>query len=218
MVKAVVASARAGQKTVRRPYLGATLQTVASDVADGLGLSQATGALVAAIREGSPAEQGGLKRGDVVTAVDGRPVEDPDGFGWLYALKGVTGTTPVTVNRGGKPVTLTLRLEPAPERPARDLVALKGRSPFAGATIVNASPAVAEELQLAATEGVVVSEVEEGSSAARVGLQKGDLLLAINGETMRATADVARAARNGASYWRITIGRGGQVMTSVLGG
>jgi Do/DeqQ family serine protease len=218
MVKVVVESAKAGSKTVRRPYLGAALQGVTQEIADSLGLDRPAGALVSSVRDHSPAEAAGLKRGDVVLEVDGKPVEDADGFGWRFALHGTSGEVPVTVNRGGARRVLTVKLQPAPENPPRDLLKIGGRSPFAGATVVNASPAVAEELQLSVTEGVVVTEVPEGSVAASVGLQKGDILLALNGEKIASTRELDRMARNGASVWRITISRGGQVMTTVLGG
>ena len=218
MVKVVLDSARAGANTVRRPYLGASLQAVNQELADGLGLDRPTGALVSSVRDRGPADTAGLKRGDVVLEVDGRPVEDPDAFGWRFALKGTSGEVPVTVNRGGTRRVITVKLQLAPEIPARDQIVMKGRSPFAGAVIVNASPAVAEEMQLEAHEGVVVSDVQEGSLASRVGLQKGDVLLALNGEKIGSTRELDRMARAGAQLWRITISRGGQVMTTVLGG
>ncbi len=218
MVEAVVASARTGAKLVRRPWLGASLQTVSADIADGLGLDRPTGALVASVREKSPANVAGLKSGDVILAVDGRSVDDPDAFGWRFALKGITGETPVTINRAGKRETVAIRLQPPPEVPARDTLKVKARSPFLGATVVNGSPAVADEMQLESSDGVIVSAVEEGSPASTVGLQKGDRLVAINGDKMGSTRDLDRAARSAPSVWRITIDRAGQQMTTVLGG
>jgi Do/DeqQ family serine protease len=218
MVRIVVDSAKAGSKTVRRPYLGASLQPVDQILADGLGLDRPSGALVSSVREGAPAEIAGLKRGDVILEVGGRPINDPDGFGWRFALNGTSGEVPVTINRAGARQVVTVRLQLAPETPPRDEMTIRVRSPFAGVTVVNASPAVAEEMQLDASEGVVVAAVEDGSLAARVGLQKGDVLLSMNGERIASTRDLDRMARRGAPTWRITINRKGQVMTSVLGG
>ena len=218
MVRNVLDSARAGAKSVRRPYLGATMQAVTQELADSLKLDRPIGALVSDVREKSPAAEAGLKRGDVVLDVAGRPIDDPDAFGWRFALQGVSGETPVVVNRDGRRTTLKVRLEPAPEIPARDLVRVKARSPFLGATVGNASPALAEELQLDVTEGVVVTEVADGSVASQVGLQKGDVIKAINGEKVGSSKELNRIASGGASVWRITIMRGGQTMTTVLGG
>jgi Do/DeqQ family serine protease len=218
MVRAIVDSAKAGSKTVRRPWLGATLQGVNQDIADGIGVERPTGALVAAVRDTGPARDAGLKRGDLILEVDGKPVDDPESFGYRFVLKGISGETPVTVLRNGKRVTLTLRLMAPPEVPARDAIKLRTRSPLAGATIVNASPAVAEELQLGASEGVVITELDDGSAAQQVGFQKGDVVMAINGDKVGTTRDLERAMRAGSQVWQITINRGGQTMTTVLGG
>src|SRR3954453_18366030 len=78
MVRAVVEAAKSGNKIVRRPWLGASLQAVSQDIAEGIGLARPTGALVASVQDRGPARDAGLKRGDVVVEVDGRPVDDPE--------------------------------------------------------------------------------------------------------------------------------------------
>jgi len=121
--------------------------------------------------------------------------------------------------RGGKRETVAVKLLTPPETRPREPVKVRTRSPLGGATAVNMSPAVADELQLeVGTEGVVIADVDEGSAASRVGFRKGDLILAINGERVTASKDVERLIRGGGQMWRITINRGGQVLTSVLGG
>ncbi|HVL73010.1 MAG TPA: DegQ family serine endoprotease [Beijerinckiaceae bacterium] len=219
MVRTVVASALDGSRTVRRPWLGARLQNVGPDIAESMGLERPTGVLVAQVSEKSPADEAGLKRGDLILSVDGREVDSPDAFGYRFSLKGVSGQTSLTVLRGGMRNTVPVRLASPPETRPRDPVRIRTRSPLSGATIVNMSPAVADELQVEISgEGVAVTELEPGGIAARVGFQKGDVILAVNGEKVNATRDLERLARTGLPVWEITINRGGQILTTVLGG
>jgi Do/DeqQ family serine protease len=219
MVRAVIDSARGGSRTVRRPWLGARLQGVDKDIAASLGLERPTGVLVHSVFDKGPAADAGVKRGDVILEVDGQPVDGPEAFGYRFTLKGIQGRTTLTVLRSGKRLPLEVGLMPPPETRPRDPVRVRTRSPFVGATLVNMSPAVADELQVdISSEGVVVAELDENSVAARVGFRKGDQILAINGQAVESTKDAERLLRNGRQYWEITIGRGGQIFTTVLGG
>ena len=80
MVKVVVESAKGGGKSVRRPWFGASLQNVTSDVAEAMGLDRPAGVLVARVFDNGPAADSGLKRGDVILGVDGQQVEFAGGF------------------------------------------------------------------------------------------------------------------------------------------
>ncbi|HLJ71683.1 MAG TPA: Do family serine endopeptidase, partial [Roseiarcus sp.] len=219
MVKSVIAAAKGGSRLVRRPWLGASLQNVTQDIAESLGLDKAVGALVAGVVDGGPADEAGLKRGDIVVAVDGVEVDDSGGVGFRLGVKPLGGEAKLGVIRGGKKIELALRLTAAPETPPRDPVKIKTRSPFQGATLVNISPAVIEDMSLEnAAKGVVVAEVEEGSTAAQVGVQKGDIVIAINGQKIETTRDAERASAARVNYWRLVIQRGGQVIQTVIGG
>jgi Do/DeqQ family serine protease len=220
MVKVVVASAKDGSKTVRRPWFGAKLQTVSADLADSLGLDRPTGALVAGTMAKSPAADAGLKSGDVVLAVDGQPVEDPDGFGYRFGMKAIGGTATLTVHRGGTKIPLKVKLAATPETRARDPLQIKGRWPLAGVTVVNLSPAVCEELSLdLSAEGVAVTEVAPGTPAAASGLKTGDIVVAIDGEEIGTTRELAAFGEKPRQYyWKITISRAGQLVTSIFGG
>jgi Do/DeqQ family serine protease len=217
-VKLVVAAAKSG-KPVRRPWLGASLQTVSKEIADSLGLDRPSGALVTEVTNDGPAAKAGVKGGDLITAIDGQSVDDPESFGYRIATKPLGGAASLALLRAGKPIDVKLALEPAAEVPARDPIKLGGNSPFAGATIVNVSPAVIEEMSLhGVSDGVVISDIEEGSTAAEVNFQKGDVILAVNGVKLQTTHDLQRAASGRHSYWKLTIERGGEVVTTVLGG
>lgn len=219
MVRIVVDSARGGGATVRRPWFGARLDSLDREKAEALGLDRPTGALVANIVDKSPAAEAGLRRGDVIVAVDNHDINDPDAFGFRFATKGLSGQASLSVLRSGKRIVVPVRLTAAPETRPREPVQIKGRSPLSGLTVVNMSPAAAEELSVdAATEGVVVSAVEEGSNAQQVGFQKGDLLLSINNERPAASKDVERLTRDRSYRWLLQISRGGQVFTQQLFG
>jgi len=85
--------------------------------------------------------------------------------------------------------------------------------------VVNLSPAVTEELSIrGASEGVVISEIEEGSQSALVNFQIGDVIVAINDAPVKTTRDLEQVVSRSHSYWKLTIGRGGEMITTVIGG
>jgi Do/DeqQ family serine protease len=218
MVKSVIAAAKHGG-VVKRPWLGASLQNVTKDIADSIGLDRPAGALVANVYPHGPAAEANLKRGDVITAVDGQPVDDSGGVGFRLAVKPLGGVATITVLRDGKTLALPVKLAAAPETPPRDTIRISGRSPFQGAQVMNVSPAVAEELSLEnITEGVVVTDVADGSVAADVGLQKGDLVLEVNSAKIATTHDLEAASAQRARYWDLILQRGGEVIRSRIGG
>lgn len=219
MARVVIDSARGGGATVRRPWFGARLDTLDREKAEALGLDRPSGALVASVVDKSPAAEAGLKRGDIIVAVDNQEITDPDAFGFRYATKGIGGQSSVSVLRAGKRIILPVKLSAPPETRPREPVVIKSRSPLAGLTIVNMSPAVAEELSVdSAGEGVVVAAVEDGSNAQQIGFRKGDVILLINNERPVVSKDVERLTGTRSYRWLIQISRGGQVFTQQLFG
>ena len=219
MVKGVVAVALSGGKSVKRPWLGASLQNVSKDIAANLGLERPTGALVVEVADAGPAAAAGLKRGDVIAAIDGQVVDDAESVGFRLGVKPLGGATRLQVMRDGKSLDLWLKLVSAPEIPAREALTIHGRSPFDGALVMNMSPAVAEELSLDGGQtGVVVASVGDNTTAAQIGLQKGDVVVAVNGATIETTRDLERASQERARWWDLTIRRGGETIRTRLGG
>ena len=218
MVRVVVASAKSGGKAVKRPWLGARLQAVTPEIAETLGLKLPTGALVANVSPSSPASRAGLKLSDLIVAIDGQPIDDPNAFDYRFATRPLGGSAQIDVQRAGKTVKLTVPLETAPDT-NRDEIVLTARSPFQGARVANISPAVADELHLdAGTEGVVVTDLADDGTAAQVGFQKGDIILAVNNQKIASTSDLDKASKTSSRVWRITVVRGGQQINVTLGG
>jgi S1-C subfamily serine protease len=218
MVRVVVESARGGSAAVRRPWFGAKLQPITPDIAESLNLKRPAGALVASIAAKSPAARAGLRPGDLITAVDGQPVDDPNAFDYRFATKPLGGRATLTIERQGRASNLAVTLETAPESP-RDEIVVQSRSPFAGVRVANLSPAVAEELRIdSEAEGVVIVDVENGSTASALGFRPGDILLLVNGEKIGRTRDLERVAGQPSRQWNITILRGGQQLNVSLRG
>ncbi|MFG1375872.1 DegQ family serine endoprotease [Xanthobacter autotrophicus] len=219
MVRVVVEQAKSGSKAVRRPWLGAKLQRVTPDIAESLGLPRPTGVLVQDVVTQSPAAKAGLKVGDLIVAVEGQAIDDPESLNYRFATRPIGGKAALAVNRGGKEVSLVVVLEGAPETVPRDEVVVRARSPFAGATVVNLSPAVAEELKVDANAtGVVIYDVDDNSPAAAAGLKPGDVVMEVNGEKIGRTRDLEQLVRTPLRAWRVTVGRGGRTITALLPG
>jgi Do/DeqQ family serine protease len=216
MVHRVVETAVGGGHAVDRPWLGAKTQTVDSDTAKSLGLDRAGGAMVTSLYPEGPAARAGLGEGDVIVVADGQPVTDEGVLNYRVATHKPGESMSVQVRKGGNLRTVQVRLEAPPSTPARDERTLAGREPLAGATVINLSPAAAEEYGVdPLLTGVIITKAERGY-AAQAGFQAGDIVRAVNDKPVRSTAALAEALRSGQG-WRITIERGGRTITAGFG-
>ncbi len=218
MVRLVVDAALKGGK-VQRPWFGASLQPVTSDIADSLGLDRPSGALVKEVNANGPAARAGLHAGDVIVGVDGKPVQDPQAFNYRFATKGIGGSADLSFLRKGQPLKATVLLVVAVEDPPRDARDLAGRHPLAGAKVANLSPAVAEELGLDDEgKGVVVVDVAEQTSAARLGVKRGDIIVSINNSKVGSVAELVAALATPVGGWRLSLERGGRLFNLAIQG
>jgi len=219
MVRLVVQSALKGGK-VQRPWLGASLQAVTPDIADSLGLDTPSGALVAKVHAKGPAAKAGLQAGDIVVSVDDKPVQDPQGFQYRFVTKGIGGAAALGVLRKGQRVKTTITLVAPVEDPPRDARDLLGRHPLTGCKVANLSPAVAQEVGVDddTREGVVVLEVKEKTPAARLGVKRGDIVVAVNNEKVKSVAQLATVLDLAGGGWRLSVERGGKVFNLAIQG
>ena len=210
IVARVVATGESGGKIVR-PWLGITMQRVTADIASGLGLPRPIGLVVKDVYPKGPGEKAGFKRNDVIVALHDQPIDNEASLRFRLATLNVGDTVPVKVIRSGKEVTLEVPLMPPPENPPRDKSLLDGRQPLSGATVVNLSPAIADELGLIEwKEGVVVAEIQPGSYAGRF-LRPGDMVIAVNGQPVKSVADLRTRIASGVQS--VSLGREGMVST-----
>jgi Do/DeqQ family serine protease len=227
LVQRVLASAVAtgpagnGPRHLQTPWLGAKGDTVTGDIARSLGMDRPQGVLVSDIYAGSPAAAAGLKIGDVILSIDGAPVNDASSLRYRISLLSIDQTATVKALRAGKPLDLKVKASAPVDSPPRNERTLTGDNPMAGAHVVNLSPAVADELgadPFDAPKGVMIYSIDGGrTNAAAVGLQPGDIIRQINGKTINTTDDLVTAVQAKARSWRVTIQRGGQVITAQFG-
>jgi len=216
MVRRVVETAVGGGHAVVRPWLGARTQSVTGEIARSMGLAIPQGALVADVWPGGAAARAGVKQGDVIVSVDGQAVVDAGGLSYAIGTHRPGDTVTLGVRRGaGAPITLRMKAEPAPETPARDQRTLSGRNPFDGATVVNLSPAVADETGVDPFlgPGVMVAGIGRGF-AMNAGLRPGDLIRQVNGRRIQSVRDLAEVVASGGAAWQVTIERNGQTITA----
>ncbi len=218
MVKVVVAAINHGGKTVR-PWLGAGGQSVTGEMFQALGLDHPQGVLINSVEDGGPAARAGLAVGDVITAVDGKAVDDPEALRFRIAMLPVGGQAGLTVLRHGRTLALTVRLAPPPEIPPRDTTSLGGRTPFTGAVAANMNPALADELGLASYQaGVILLRIQSGSIADQLGFRPGDMVVRVNHQEIASVAGLRAILQAGAVRWMVSVRRDGQILSMTIGG
>ena len=217
MVRTIVRSAVSGKPLVR-PWLSMRAREVTSDIASAMGLARPGGVLVESVTRKGPAARAGIRRGDVIVAINEKSVDDVQGMRFRLATREIGERVKFSVQRKGNIRRLSFELQAPPEDPPRNLTQLRGRHPLSGAHVVNLSPAVAAEVGLDDTaEGVLVVNVARGSWASRIGLRKGDILLTVNDSEIRLVKELRRATSRELDKWRLEIRRGNRTLRVEVG-
>lgn len=187
---------------VRRGQLGVTAQPVTSDIAASLNLPSAGGVIVAEVAADSAAERAGVHQGDVIVAVDGTSIRDSNALRNRVADTAPGTTVRLQVVRDGKPREVSATLSEVPSRQARagdDDSATADHAGGLGIAVAPVTRALARQQGWPATvSGVVVESVNDGSRAARAGLQPGDIIESVNQQPVR-DVDGLRTAVRGTS-------------------
>ena len=177
--------------SVTRGWIGVQIQPVTQDIADSLGLKKAEGALVAEPQKDSPAVKAGIEAGDVITAVDGKPVKDArDLAKKIGALPPKASVKLAVLHKGSeKTVTLTLGEMPAVKE-ARAEANVPSDSGAVDLAKLGLTLAPAARVAGSGSEGVVVTGVDSSGVAAERGFSTGDVILEVAGKSVSTPADV----------------------------
>ena len=201
---------------VRRTYIGLQIDSLSRNVARELGVSVSSGALVTRVLPGSPADQAGLRVGDVITGASGERIDNDTDFVNFWLLSEPGEQYPVFVRRGEQ--ALRLVLTPAPIEARNNPSAAQARASeavFLGATL--ADP-VQDLNNSQASAGVRVSVVPSGSEADERGLRAGDLITEINRRPVRSVQDLVRYAQGHDGVMIIQLSRNGESMIVLAAG
>ena len=187
---------------VRRGQLGIHIQDVTPSIAEALNLDAAVGALVSQVLPGSAAEEAGIQAGDVILAVDGRPVEDSTGLRNMIGLMRLGTDMEITYIRDGEKRTMRARTGRSSSQVLAESEAV---DKFRGAEFRDLDPS---HPRYETVEGVLVSRVEEDSPAASNGLQAGDIVTAVNRVKVRSVAEFSEVAASTGGAIALNILRG----------
>lgn len=207
LVATFVDQAREGQTDFQRPWAGITGQAVDQDLAEMLGLIVPEGVVISGLHKDSPFALAGLMPGDVITAVDGAPVNSPPEM--IYRMS-VAGQRDVMIDfaRQGDRANVLVSLIAPPEDPPRDARALQDNTVLPGLELSQINPAVIAEFNLPLeASGVVVTN--PGQFGTQIGLRRGDVIQLINGSRVADPGNVERAFSQRGSF-RLAVIRGNQ--------
>ncbi len=183
---------------VKRGVLGVNIQTLTPDIAESLGLSKTQGALVSQVVDGSAAEKAGIKAGDVITAINGKPVKDAAALRNAIGMLRIGEKVEVALVRDGKPRTVTAVVA---ERDAAAEAAASGlHDGLQGADLADAQGG-----------GVLIRAVAEGSPAAQRGLRANDVIVSVGRTRVANLAEFQRATQ-GQQAFVVQIRRGSAIL------
>jgi len=215
----LVADAGVSGGQIVRPWFGAKLQAVTSDIASSLGMAAPHGAMIAELAPNGPAARAGFEDGDVILSVDGLAVDDPSAFNFRLATKPIGSSSTLERLRGGQTENVAFTVEPAPTAGTDMLASITGASRFAGTSVQQIDAALAEAKGLPYdAKGVIVTAVEPGSNAEQMGLRADDVILALNNVPMDSASVFSQTASQRVRTWQIDLQRAGRVMRSIVSG
>ena len=188
---------------VHRGQLGVGIQPLTDDTAKALDIKERSGVLVSSVKPGSSADKAGVKRADIITAINGEKIDDSNVLRNKVASTAPGTEIKLTIVRDGKELELTAKLDEFDPAAAKKTGPDQGddengakpenQSGKLGLSLQPVTPQVAKQLGLDAEQGLVVTEVDPSGPAAEEGVSRGDVILEINKKPVKSIADVQSA-------------------------
>ena len=177
---------------VTRGFIGIVIQPLTSELAESFGLKNQAGILVAQVNDDSPAARAGLKQGDIIVAYQGKPVTSVGDFRNRISLTAPNSREQISIIRDGKRKNLTVMIG----KLGKDDMASGATTqtaPQLGLTVQTITPLLANQFEIIAGVGVVVTQVDSGSISAEAGIEPGSVILQVNRTPVNTAAEFRRA-------------------------
>lgn len=180
---------------VVRGWLGIMIQDLTPELSKSFGINRTKGVVVADVVKDGPADKAGLKRGDVVTAMNGKEIENSHILSRSVAVTPPGKTVTLEIIRDGKSKEIKVPIGTMPEE-GKEGAPSSGKESAWGITVQNISPELAKRFGWEPDErGVVIADVQPGSIAADAGLRPGDLIKEVNRQKIQNLRDYTQATR-----------------------
>lgn len=172
---------------VTRGRIGVVIQSVTQDLAESFGMKTPKGAIVSQVEKDGPAAKAGLQEGDIITAVNGRAIDDSVDMPVIIGSMAPGSIAKLSIIRNNKDMTLDVKVEEAPNESASSNASKTSAANKLGVTV---RPLNDEEKAKAETEGLLVTE--STGAARKAGIREGDIIVNVNGVKIKKTDDLAR--------------------------
>ena len=192
---------------VTRGRIGVVIQSVTQDLAESFGMKTPKGAIVSQVEKDGPAAKAGLQEGDIITAVNGRAIDDSVDMPVIIGSMAPGSIAKLSIIRNNKDMTLDVKVEEAPNESASSKTAAANKL---GVTV---RPLNDEEKAKAETEGLLVTE--STGAARKAGIREGDIIVNVNGVKIKKTDDLARVLEKNKNLRVLVQRRDGRIFIPV---